>query len=198
MRLSRRRITALAGAAVWLTVIGAAFAILSLAMLATRVSMGALVVVGVVAGVLVARAISILRENLRSPGPMAPRTPEEKAMLRPFLVVVAAEVVAFAVVNTICAANQHLDLMVPLDVLIVGIHFLPLARIFRVPRYYSMGLLFCGIALATLLLASASTQIGQAAARFVLPALGCAPVTFLIAAANLREAKLAVEQWRAG
>ncbi len=198
MRLSRRRITALSGAAVWLTVVGAAFAILSLAMIATPVSTGALVVLGIVAAVLIARAISIIRENLRLPGPIAPRTPEEKAMLRPFLVMVAAEVIAFAVVNPICVATQHLDLMVPLDVLIVGVHFLPLARIFRVPRYYWLGLLFCGVALAALLLVPASMQIGHAGARFVLPALGCAPVAFAIAGGNLREAKLAVAQWRAG
>ena len=71
MRLSRRRITALSGAAVWLTVVGAAFAILSLAMIATPVSTGALVVLVVVAVVLVAWAISIIRENLRLSGPIA-------------------------------------------------------------------------------------------------------------------------------
>jgi hypothetical protein len=197
MRLSRRRITALSGAAVWLIVVGAAFAILSLAIIATPVSLGALAVVGIAAAILIGKAVSIIRENLRLPGPIAPRTPEEKAMLRPFLVVVAAEVVGIAVVNSICAVTQHLDLIVPLDVLIVGVHFLPLARIFRVPRYCWLGLLFCGVSLATLLV-PASTQIGQAGARFVLPALGCAPVAFVIAAGNLREAKRAVAQRRAG
>ncbi len=119
-------------------------------------------------------------------------------MLRPFLMVVGAEVVAFGVVNSICAATQHLDLIVPLDVLIVGVHFLPLARIFSVPRYYWLGLLFCGVVLAVLLLTSGSTQVGQAGARFVLPALGCAPVTFAVSVGNLREAKRGVMQWRAG
>jgi hypothetical protein len=173
------------------------FAILSLAMIGTKVSAGALAMVGIVAAILVARAASVIRENLRLPGPVAPRTPGEKAMLRPFLVVVAAEVVAFAVVNPICAATQHVDLIVPLNVLIVGVHFLPLARIFRVSRYYWLGSLFCGAAVATLLL-PANMQIGEASARFVLPALGCAPAAFAIAAGNLREAKLAVAQWRAG
>jgi hypothetical protein len=129
---------------------------------------------------------------------MAPRTSEEKARVRPFLIVAGAEVMAFAVVNSICAATQHLDLIVPLDVLIVGVHFLPLARIFRVPRYYWLGLLFCGVILATLLLTSGSTQVGQAGARFVPPAAGCAPVAFAVSVGNLREAKRGVMQWRAG
>lgn len=189
---------AIAGAALWLTVVGAAFAILSLAMIATPLSMGALAVVGAFTAILVAWAISIIRANLRLPGSMAPRTPEEKAMLRPFLMVAGAEVLAFAVVNSICAATQHLDLIVPLDVLIVGVHFLPLARIFRVHRYYWLGFLLCGVVFAILLLTSDSTQVGQAGARFVLPALGCAPVAFAAAEGNLREAKRGVMQWRAG
>lgn len=46
---------------------GAAFASLSLAMIATLLSMGALAVVGALAAMLVVWAISIIRETLRLP-----------------------------------------------------------------------------------------------------------------------------------
>jgi hypothetical protein len=42
----------------------------------------------------------------------------------------------------IVLANEHLDLWIPIGIaLIVGVHFLPLARVFEVPLYYGTGAL---------------------------------------------------------
>jgi len=136
--------------------------------------------------VYLAGGVGVIRVALRLPGD-PPRTPEVRVMLRRFYLVVIAEVIAIMVVNGICAVTQHLELLVPLDLLIVGIHFLPLAWIFRVPRYYCMGGLFCLVIALTLGLIPAQMQIGAAAAWFVIPTFGCTLAAWATAAFNLRE-----------
>ena len=186
----------MAGAAIWLTAVGATFASVSLAMIGTPSALAVLIAFLVATAILIGRAVAVIRRNLRLPGPIAPRTPEERAMLRPFLIVLIAEIVALMVVNPICAIAQRLDLIVPLDVLIVGLHFFPLARIFHVRRYHWLGAAFCGMTLLTLTVVPASLQIGNAGARFVLPALGCAPAAFVIGALNAREARRSLREWQ--
>ncbi len=172
MESSKRRTIPLAAAALWLVAISAAFAILSLAMIGTSAARIVLAALAVAVLVYVAIGIGVIRAVVRSPGAVPPRTPEGRIMTRRFVYVVVAEVAAIMVANAILAIARHVDAIVPMDVLIVGIHFLPLARLFRVPRYYTMGALFCIVSLLVLALVPANTQIGSAAAWFALPALG--------------------------
>jgi len=103
-------------------------------------------------------------------------------------VIVAAEVIAINVVNTVCVIVKHLELIVAFDLAIVGLHFIPLAWLFRVPRYHLTALLFCGISVLTLLLIPAKAQVGHTLAWYVVPSLGCAAVAWLTAVASFREA----------
>ncbi len=57
--------------------------------------------------------------------------------------------------------------------LIVGIHFFPLASIFRVRMYHATGLLLCAVSALTVILAAAS---GVEAVWFAVPGLGSALV----------------------
>jgi len=196
MPASRRRIIGLAAAALWLTSAAAAFLTWSLWMIGTPAARQLLFVTTGVAAALIGIGVLVIRAVLRLPGTIPARTPEERAVFRSFGYVVGAEVVAFLLVNPACAFAGRPELIVPLDVAIVGVHFLPLAKIFRVPRYYPLGLLFCGVAMLTLLLFPEHAQTGHAIARYVVPALGCAPVAWVIAGANLSEAGRFVREFR--
>lgn len=159
MGSSRRRIIGLAASALWLIIISSAFAILSLSMIATANFRGALVGVIIVTAVLAASGVAVLRRVMRLPGALPKRSAEEVAMMRRFGYVVAAEVIAIMVINSICVVTDRLELIVPLDIAIVGIHFVPLARLFRVPRYHATGLLFCGVSALTLVVVPARAQV---------------------------------------
>jgi hypothetical protein len=185
---SRRRIIGLVGAALWLIVASGAFLMLSLWMIGTAAAWQLLFIATGITAVLVAIGLRVLNGVLRLPGAMPPRTPEERAVFRRFVRVVVAEVAAFMLVNSVCVTLQHVEFIVPLDVVIVGIHFLPLARIFRVPRYYPLGVLFCSVAILTLLMFRGGAHVGHAIAWYVVPSLGCAPVAWVTAGAGLREA----------
>ncbi|MBZ5634332.1 MAG: hypothetical protein LAO55_14520 [Acidobacteriia bacterium] len=187
MKSSKRRLLGMAGAAIWLVAISTAFTVLSLIMIGTAITRIVLagVFIAVIAYITIGAAV--IRTILRFPGAIPPRSEEERVAMRRFVPVVVAEVIAIMLVNVICGVTQHVELLVPLDLLIVGIHFLPLAWIFQVPRYYVMGGLFCLVILLTLVLVPAKAQVGAAASWFVIPTFGCTTVAWATAAFNLRK-----------
>lgn len=187
--IDRARSIGLAIGALWLTTASAAFAIWSLIVIRTPAAKGTLIGALVIATALIATGVVVTRATLHLPGGVSPRTREEgRAIRRRFAWVFGAELAALAVVNPILAFTGHFKLLPSLDVMIIGIHFLPLARIFRVPRYYVTGLLFCAIPTAMLLSMSQHARVGNAVAWFVIPGLGCGLVGAATAAAGLREA----------
>jgi hypothetical protein len=194
MPLSKRRMLGLSGAAIWLIAVSTAFTALSLFMIGTSAARLALISFAVAAVVYLLIGAGVIRKVLRSPGVVPPRTHEERVIMRRFVPVVIGEVVALMIVNTVCAVMRRLEPIVPLDVLIVGVHFLPLARIFRVSRYLVMGGLFCLVSVLTMVLVPVHAQVGAAGAWFVIPAFGCTPVAWATAALNLRETRQSVHE----
>ncbi|HUJ51733.1 MAG TPA: hypothetical protein VLW25_16105 [Bryobacteraceae bacterium] len=186
---SSRRLMGLSGASLWLTTAAVAFWIPSLWLIGTRAAWLLLVAGGVIAIVLIAVSIAMIRAVLRLPGAAPPRTPEERALMQRFRWVTVAEVAAWALVSCVCIAIHHVALLVPLDVAILGLHFLPLARIFGNRRYYPLGVLICGVAILTLAIFREDAHIGRAIAWYVVPALGSAPAVWIVAGANLGEVR---------
>jgi hypothetical protein len=101
--------------------------------------------------------------------------------------IVAAEGVAIFVVSETCAETHHWRFIVPLAIIIVGLHFLPLARLFAVPRYNVTGALFCAIPIVTMLSVPASAHVGHALSWFTIPAVGCGLVSLATAWVGLNE-----------
>ena len=184
----RRRSIGLAGAALWLVAISLVFVIWSLVAIGTPVAKGALVGTIVLAAAFVVADVAVIRAARSLPVSTAPRSEGEQRMGRQFALVFGAEMVAFAVVNSIIGATGNYELMPSLNLIVVGIHFIPLARIFRVPRYFTTGILFCAISIVTLLVIPKQFPVGDALAWYVVPSLGCGLVASVAAAAGLREA----------
>jgi len=88
-----------------------------------------------------------------------------------------------------CVLNRRWALIAPLDLIVVGLHFLPLARLFAVPRYNITAALFCAIPVATMMLIPVGGRIGEALGWFVVPSVGCAAVASTTAWAGLREVR---------
>jgi hypothetical protein len=83
-----------------------------------------------------------------------------KKARRWFGIIFATEGLAMGVTSAICGATGHFDLMFPLVALIVGIHFFPLAPLFRMPTHYLTGALLCLLALGTLFFVPARAVLG--------------------------------------
>src|SRR6266568_5091969 len=184
---TKRRIIGMAGGTLWLIAVSTAFAILSLVWIGTPIARVVLAGVTGLAMLLLGINIGALRAARRIPGELPPRTSEDQAMMRNFGRIVVAEIVALAVVNSLCKFYGQDVLVAPLDLIIVGVHFVALARVFRTPRYSVMGWLFCVIPIATMLSVPERAQVGHAPAWFAIPSLLCPLVVWLTAVANLRE-----------
>ena len=187
MTTAKRRIIGMAGGTLWLIAVSTAFAILSLVWIGTPLARAVLVVVVGLVTLLLGFNIRALRAAVGLPDELPPRTAERQAMMRSFGFITAAEVVGILVVNALCGFYRQNALMAPLDLMIVGLHFVALARLFQVPRYSVMGWLFCVVPIATMLALPERALVGHAQAWFVIPSLLCSLVVWLTAAANLRE-----------
>jgi hypothetical protein len=185
--MTRRHAIGMMGGALWLIGICAAFETWALATIKTPIATATLIAMLVVVTALMAIGIGSIRAVLRLPGKVPPRTERERRMGRQFAWVVGLEVVAFMVVNALLAATHRIVLIPAFDVIIVGIHFFPLAQLFGVRRYYPMAVLFCAIPALTLLAVPETLRLGQAQMWWVLPTLGCGLVGIVTAVGSLRE-----------
>lgn len=185
---SRRRNIGLAAGALWLIAISFVFIIWSLIAIGTLTAKIILIGIVILLCILVAAGIIVLRASLNLPDGNAPRTPEEQKIGRRFAFVAGAEVLAFSLVNPIIGVTGHYELMPSVNLIIVGIHFFPLAQIFRVPRYHLTGLLFCLIPMATLIAIPQQFTIGHTLAWYVVPSFGCGLVACITALAGFSEA----------
>ena len=157
-------------------------------MIGTRAAFVSLAVGLAIAIVLLIVSIVLLVRARRERRAIEPAASERRVTMRRFWLVVAAEIVLIAVVNAVSMAAARPTLIVPLDLLIVGVHFLPLAKIFGVPRYYLTGLAFCAVAIVTLVVFPDDARIGHGVSRHVVASLGCKTVAWLTAIGNLNEA----------
>ena len=94
-------------------------------------------------------SIYVIRKgrSLRGNHP-APSNTLTQRMKKQFIVVVVLEFTTIAILGTVAYAFHRPDLAPVLAATVVGLHFLPLGKIFRQARYYFWGIaitLWCGV-----------------------------------------------------
>ncbi len=181
---ARRRNLGLAGGCLWLIFVGTVYAGWSLLTVRSGPATWLLAGMFLCAAALILFGIAMIRGVLQLPFLHAVSSAGGQKIMRQFGMIVAAEGLAIAAMSIICADNHHGRYIVPLALVIVGLHFLPLAKLFEVPRYYVTGILFCAISVATMLLNPSSAHIGHAQSWIVLPSVGCALVALATARAG--------------
>lgn len=185
-RRPKSRAVGLAGGSLWVVAVGGGFAAWSLFSIGPIARHAAYVWVAFL-DVCLLIGIFILRKSLRLPPDTAPPTQADKQKAKSFLIVTGAEIAGFAIVNPIAAFTGHFAVMAALNLIVIGLHFIPLAAIFQVRRYLWMGILFCAISIATLLLIPKDRLIGQALAWFVVPSAGCGLAAMVIGGLGMLE-----------
>jgi len=146
-----------------------------------------LVIIALAALVLFGIGIAALRAVLGVKDLTPPRPGEAGRLGRRFRAIAGAEGLVITGVTLACVFTHRWALIAPLDLVIVGIHLLPLARLFNVPRYNITGVLFCVIPILTMVSIPSDALIGHALSWLVVPSVGCALVAFITAWAGLRE-----------
>jgi len=184
---NKRRLLFMSGGCLWLFVAGAAFAVVSLEWIGTPLAR--VLTVGVVAVVMLCVLTTgfVMRAVHRLPGRVLPRTGAERTISRRFGVVFAAEGVGCGAVSWWCVATHHLPFIAAANIAVVGLHFLPLAQIFSVPRYYATGVLMVVIAVMTAVMIPTTLPLGHGLAIYAMPALACFPVLLITGILGVRD-----------
>jgi hypothetical protein len=173
----------------WLSLVSTAF-VAVLWVLGQNVLQISLILAGVVLiGVcLLGTSIVLLRKARQLPNDTLPASAARsreigRRMGKRFGLVVLAEIVIIAVVNVILAQSGHGEWIVPATYFIVGVHFIPLAFVFRVKPYVLLSILWIIVTLFTVLFTSAEATLGQGLGAWVLfPLAGCGLATWIITA----------------
>ncbi|HEV2619108.1 MAG TPA: hypothetical protein VGU23_04130, partial [Acidobacteriaceae bacterium] len=172
----RRRYVGLAVGSLILVAFPFPFAVWSLVAAGTRLASLLLVAMAVGAAGMIGWAVA----TIRAVRGLAHGAEGDAALGRritfQYWAVVAAEYVGIAVVCLVCGNRRHWMYIPPLIDVVVGLHFLPLAWIFKVSRYYVAGGLFCAIALGTMWWMPPSAYVGHALGWLVVPPVGCSAV----------------------
>ena len=174
--------------ALWMTIAGTVAALGVVAMSSTSVLevLVLLLIVLVVSFALYPSIISTLRAALRLPRESSPAiTAARTKVTRRFGAVFSLECLCFLLANIVLLLLHHYEYLVPAILLIVGIHFFPIAALFKMWPYYLTGLLFSLAAIITVLTSPYTLSIGHVSRWIVLPTAICAGVAWLTAACVL-------------
>jgi len=110
---------------------------------------------------------------------LAKKLPDEKftdevkrhKIRRGFFIVLIIEIAGFNIAPFALLYFNHIEYIVPVEILVCAIHFIPLAFIFAMPVYYSLGSIVSIITLLTIIFVPASSQIGNLTAIAAIPSL---------------------------
>lgn len=182
---TKRYILGLSIGTFWLIASSAGFSIQMITTVGTSKGRTALAAVIVAAAALL--AVSLRQVVAATKLPNEPPAPGPRSIRRRFVWIVILEVAGIMLVNAAFYFTGHMSLLVPFDLIIVGIHFFPLGTLFGVRRYTLLGAAFCAIPLLTVLLIPAESTIGAALTRFLIPTLGCTAATWLTAIGSMVE-----------
>ena len=110
-----------------------------------------------------------------------------KHMLKWFLIILAIEIVALNITSVVLWKSDHFQYIVPVDILIVSLHFIPLGRIFTMPVYYLLGIIISFIVLLTIIFIPASSRIGNLIAVAAIPSLSFILLNWMVIIYILRD-----------
>jgi hypothetical protein len=163
-----------AGGMIWLISITFFFAFLNLyfAKLSILLAISIGTAILIITVVLLNWSINTLR--------LAKKLPDEKSeeknrrghqIRKWFLIIVILEIAGLNIAPFALLKLHCSQYIVPVEILIVALHFLPLGRIFEMPIYYFQGITVSLIDLLTMFFIPASFQIGNLNAMIAIPSL---------------------------
>lgn len=88
-----------------------------------------------------------------------------------FLIILIIEIVTLNFATVFLLKTNHFEYIVPVNILIVSLHFIPLGRIFVMPIYYLLGITVSAIVMLTLILVPATSHIGNLISIAAIPSI---------------------------
>jgi low temperature requirement protein LtrA len=118
------------------TAFGALWASSALSLGAPTLGTVGYAVIALITGSLLWFAIGMLRRSRQMSSANDPAQPAQRRTNLRFLAIFAAEIVLINIAAVVLNHHHALDYLMPTIAIVVGLHFYPLASLFRVPRYH--------------------------------------------------------------
>ena len=176
---------------IWLVSVTVFFALIDLyfAKLSAFLTIGTGSIIFAITVMLLTRSFETLRLAKRLPAIRSEEATKRGASMRKwFIIIIAIEVAGFNIAPMVLWKFNHLEYVVPVDILIVALHFIPLGRIFSMPIYYVHGSILSLITILTMLLVPASFQIGNLIALMAIPSTCFIFLNWIVVAIILKDA----------
>lgn len=164
---------------IWLVVICLAFGIPDMFSINTTLQATVFSILGLalVGGTLLYLCIRFLRLGYTLPKSASGRISVTRAWI--FRGLILLEIISFGVLDTVLGIQNLSIWIVPVNLFIVGAHFIPLAFVFNVPSYLVMGILWLVAIASSMVIVPSTTIIGYASAWYTLPSICCIVITWL-------------------
>ena len=128
--------------------------------------------IAVITGILLAWSLKTLRLAKQLPDKHSEEDIRSGRKIRKwFLVILIVEIAGINIATAILLKLNCFQYIVPVDILIVALHLLPLGRIFVMPVYYFLGVMVSLVDLLTMGFVPPSFQIGNLTAIIAIPSL---------------------------
>jgi hypothetical protein len=176
---------------IWLVSVTVFFALVDLyfAKLPVFFNITAGVIIFAITLMLLTRSFARMRLAKRLPNIKSEEATKRGASLRKwFIIIIAIEVAGFNIAPMALWKFNHLEYIVPVDILITALHFIPLGRIFSMQIYYVHGIILSLITVLTMLFVPASFQIGNLIALMAIPSTCFIFLNWIVVAIILKDA----------
>lgn len=158
VKLPKAAVFGAANGVMFMTIFGALWA--SIGIIGSR-EFGApwlLVLSGVVTLILLIGAISLFGKARNMNNAVTPKERKDwKRINQKFGLIFGLEGLAIFIASVICNIINHFEVFFPIMAIIVGIHFFPLAQLFREKFYYGTGAVLCILGIISLFLPTNAT-----------------------------------------
>jgi hypothetical protein len=134
-------------------------------------------------------SINLLKRARRMPLEEMVDEHRRKTLRKRFYLVLIIEIAGFNIAPLVLLWFHHIEYLVPVEILICAIHFIPLARIFNMPVYYFLGGIVSLFTVLTIILIPASSQIGNLITIAALPSLSFIVLNLITIVFILNDAK---------
>jgi hypothetical protein len=160
-----------AGGMIWMIAITMFFAVYDLCFvnLSIFLTCGLAFVIAAITFILFAWSIKTLRLAKKMPDEKFIDEVKRRKIRKGFLVVLIIEIAAFNIAPFALLYFNHIEYVVPVEILICAVHFIPLAYIFSMPVYYLLGSIVSIITILTITLVPASLHFENLALIAAIP-----------------------------
>lgn len=134
------------------------------------------------------RCLKTLRLAKQMPGGKSTGDEKGGSMRKWFIIIIVLEIAGFNIAPFVLLQYDHIEYIVPVEILIASLHFIPLGWVFKMPVYYVLGISMSLITILTICFIPATAKVGHLMEIEAAPSLSFIVINWIIISYVLNDA----------